>query len=649
MQTTFLSGRWFGLLCFLAIFSFGATASPTLKDYAADPLFSNVTVSPDGNLVAFRKRESGQDTLIVFSLADSAMVAGFNLEEIKAHQFYFLDQDRIVLVASKELRGSWGREAISTAYSLDLKANTIQQLLTPGDNIFTAQAGLGFIVGVHGNDAFMPAFAKDVLHDRNPSKSLMKVDLASPRNPERLVDGTETTIDYFMGQDGVPLAREDYDEEKDRYDLLVQKDGEWTPIHTRHTKMIGTSLVGVRADYRSLVALGESKQSGRVEYWNVSLEDGEFSATDWGREDADIESVLTDINRVVHGVRYSGFLPSYKMMDQEVDGRISAFASRFPGHAVHLTNWNPGWKHLVFFVSGPTTPGAYFLASKGAEPVRILSLFRNISGEDMHPVGEVTVTARDGLSIPTLLTVPKATIDNMKQLPAVMLPHGGPESHDTKGYNWLTQALANAGYLVIQPQFRGSSGFGRAHRIAGHGEWGAKMQDDLTDTLGHLVDKGIVDPDRVCIAGASYGGYAALAGGAFTPELYRCVASINGVADIPRMMKREERDHGDDHQVVAYWNMVISRGEVDEAFMEKISPARSAEAFRAPVLLLHGTDDDTVAYKQSRVMYRALKRADKDVEMVKMKDESHHLENPENRELLLTELIAFLDKNIGAP
>src|SRR5690606_351827 len=131
--------------------------------------------------------------------------------------------------------------------------------------------------------------------------------------------------------------------------------------------------------------------------------------------------------------------------------------------------------------------------------------------------------------IPTLLTIPKEKITVLKNLPAVIYPHGGPESHDVIRFDYLAQALAAQGYLVIQPQYRGSSGFGRQHVLAGHGEWGKKMQDDLPDAIAALSDTGLIDPTRVCIVGASYGGYAALAGGAFTPELYKCVVSINGI------------------------------------------------------------------------------------------------------------------------
>ena len=156
--------------------------------------------------------------------------------------------------------------------------------------------------------------------------------------------------------------------------------------------------------------------------------------------------------------------------------------------------------------------------------------------------------------IPMILTLPKLTGGGIKNLPAVVLPHGGPESQDQVGFDYMAQALASRGFLVIQPQFRGSTGFGQEHLEAGWGQWGKGMQNDLTDVVGTLSQQGIIDSNRVCIVGASYGGYAALAGAAFTPDLYKCAVSIAGVSHLPKMLADDKSRYGRQSSVLDYWN-----------------------------------------------------------------------------------------------
>lgn len=196
--------------------------------------------------------------------------------------------------------------------------------------------------------------------------------------------------------------------------------------------------------------------------------------------------------------------------------------------------------------------------------------------ERVHPVNQFSIEARDGTIIPTLLTLPQTKSN--EAVPVIMFPHGGPRAHDTMGLNWVAQFFfASKGYAVIQPQFRGSSGFGVAHIIKGQGQWGTGMQYDLVDTLNYFADKGIVNKNRACIVGMSYGGYAALSGISKTPELYQCAVSINGVSDLNRMMEITQRKYGSDHWVISYWKGSMAAGLATEEYLDKISPVNDAE------------------------------------------------------------------------
>jgi dipeptidyl aminopeptidase/acylaminoacyl peptidase len=231
------------------------------------------------------------------------------------------------------------------------------------------------------------------------------------------------------------------------------------------------------------------------------------------------------------------------------------------------------------------------------------------------------------------------------------MPHGGPESRDSYGFGYFEQYLASQGYAVFQPNFRGSEGSGRSFAMAGRRQWGRRSQDDITDGVRHLIAQGTVDAGRICIAGASYGGYAALAGGAFTPELYRCVISIAGDADLIEMLDQERQGQGRNSLGYAYWVEVAGDPNADRDALIATSPQRHAANFRAPVLLIHGRSDYVVRVEQSEAMRDALRRAGKPVEYLDFEDEGHFWGywEPENRQRLLETVDRFLDQHIGAP
>jgi len=222
---------------------------------------------------------------------------------------------------------------------------------------------------------------------------------------------------------------------------------------------------------------------------------------------------------------------------------------------------------------------------------------------------------------------------------------------DVDGFDWLAHFVASRGYAVLQPNYRGSDGYGRAWEEAGYGGWGiGVMQHDLTDGVAALVAAGIADPQRVCIVGASYGGYAALAGAAFTPELYRCAVSINGVADLRdiHVLYTSRRDFRS--AAVTYWERSVGvEGERSaRSKLEAASPARHVERVQAAVLLVHGRDDSVVPIGQSRDMERALRAAGKTVQLVELEGEDHWLSDAPTRLQTLAALENFLAEHLGS-
>lgn len=224
-----------------------------------------------------------------------------------------------------------------------------------------------------------------------------------------------------------------------------------------------------------------------------------------------------------------------------------------------------------------------------------------------------------------------------KALPFIVMPHGGPWAHDTLTYDYWAQYLAEQGYGVIQPNFRGSTGYGQAFVDKGHGEIGLAMQDDLTDALKWAVGEGLADPARVCIVGASYGGYAAMWGIAKDPDLYRCAISIAGVSNL----RKEVSDFGG----ASHENLYRTQwGRMSRDFAA-VSPINAIERIKVPLLLIHGKKDVTVNHAQSDRMHSAMRRAGKASEFLSLPLADHYFAREADRLALLNAMGAFLQKH----
>jgi dipeptidyl aminopeptidase/acylaminoacyl peptidase len=234
------------------------------------------------------------------------------------------------------------------------------------------------------------------------------------------------------------------------------------------------------------------------------------------------------------------------------------------------------------------------------------------------------------------------------------MPHGGPEIRDQLDFDPHAQALAAQGWLVLQPNFRGSGGYGRKFAEAGYRQWAKRMQDDLTDAAQELVAEGLADRNRIAIYGASYGGYAALAGAVMTPELYRAAISVAGPGNLLEMLSYVRSEDGSDAESYQYWLRSIGDPKTDRAALEAASPELHARLVQVPVFLVHGAKDDVVPVAQSRRMKRALERAGRKVEYLEFPDEGHSDWSEENDTKLMNSVIAFLQRALatspaGAP
>lgn len=612
-------------------------ANGDIVDYGQLPEFRSLSISPDGEHYAYIERGDKHDLFVVREVKSKKNIYSGLITAFKARNTQFISNEHVLLHGSDTTQtfGYRGYYENSGALVYNISSQKIKVLLRDTKGLYPAQSGLGRIVGVNldKQQVYMPAFAKG----SKPPRHLYRVSLKTGRG--RIHDkGNSHTLSWFVGKRGRVLAREEYHKDDQEHLIRSKLSGKWQVVYRSKTAIPEMNVVAVTQDAQSLLFI--DKNDDRNAIYSLSLVNGAIDGPIYAREDADIDDINVDINGQVVALIYSGFTPSYEFINPEMSQLYARLSNTFANSSVYLSSWSKDLKHSIVLVSGNENPGTYYSFDRDK-----VVLTKLASQYDVAEVGEIKAVrykARDGLKIPAILTLPPGPGEKTN-LPLIALPHGGPEAYDRIGFDWMAQFFAAKGYAVLQPNFRGSTGFGVEFRDAGRGRWGREMQDDVTDGVELLVKAGYVDPSRVCIVGASYGGYSALAGGAFSPELYRCVVAIAAVTDLPKMLASVRYRRGRNHWVLSYWNKVMGDPKSQADKLEAISPARFAANFQAPVLLIHGKDDTIVPVKQSKLMYKALQKLGKPVEFITLDGEDHWLSTSPTRLQMLTAIEKFLD------
>lgn len=331
----------------------------------------------------------------------------------------------------------------------------------------------------------------------------------------------------------------------------------------------------------------------------------------------------------------------YVFWDEKYTQLALAIDKGLPDTHNFILGFDRDEKHYLLYSVSDTQPGIYY--------------FGDLSSGDLSPIGEtypdlppeaiagkqiVKYKARDGVDIRGYLTLPKNV--EAKNLPAIIFPHGGPIAHEDSDFDYWTTFFANRGYAVLQMDFRGSSGYGHSFLVAGLKQWGLHMQDDITDGTQWLIDNGIADKKRICIVGASYGGYAAMMGVAKTPDLFRCAVSFAGVSnllDLSRDAQVYTNAKVAETQIGSFWS--------DRAQLKATSPQLLTDQITVPILLVHGTKDRSVPFSQSEDMAAALKKSRKPFQFIELEGGDHHLSRYEHRLRLFEEMERFLAVNLG--
>ena len=343
------------------------------------------------------------------------------------------------------------------------------------------------------------------------------------------------------------------------------------------------------------------------------------------------------------GIEFEPGKPELVVLDEHPDSKLMRqLAKSFAGYSVQITSWSDDGDKAVVHIYDDHNPGEFFLFDR--KTLKADHLFSARSWLDPRMMGErrpLSFDSKDGMKIHAYLTLPKQHADS--KLPLVVLPHGGPfYVRDGWKFDPEAQMLASRGYAVLQVNFRGSSGYGSAYINAGTNQWGTGMIDDIAAGTQHLIGQGLVDAQRICIYGASYGGYAALMSAVRYPELYRCAVGYAGVYDLAR----QKRDSDTARTKLGRSYLEFALGS-DQATLEANSPIRHLDKLKAAVMIAHGEQDQRTPFSQAEDLRDALKARQYPFEWLSYPLEGHGFYRLENREAFYTKLLQFLDQHIG--
>lgn len=320
---------------------------------------------------------------------------------------------------------------------------------------------------------------------------------------------------------------------------------------------------------------------------------------------------------------------------------LDKLQASFPNNTVTITSTTKDESRLIVYVSSAQDPGAFYLFDTNSKQMQfIVSSAPWLDPEKMSEVKPFTISARDGVELSGYLTLPDT---EQKDLPLIVFPHGGPHGpRDFWQFNPDAQMLASRGYAVLQLNFRGSGGYGRDFMFSGYRKWGLEMQDDLTDATNWAIESGLANAKRICIYGASYGGYATLMGVVKEPDLYQCAIGYVGVYSLPMMF--EEGDSTQSQSGVNFMNKVLGNDQED---LKRRSPAYNVDKIKAAIFLVHGAKDERVPIEQAEFLMKQLDERGYDYELMVKEKEGHGFYKEEHRLELYERMLRFIEKHIG--
>ena len=643
-----------------ALFAAALAAAPAMadeplpiRDFIHHPEYSGAKISPDGRFLALTVQQESQKVLAVLTLADMKVIRITRLTDRESvGDFYWVGPNRLMYTSTKNFGSLAAPFGTGAWYAMDADGGHPRTLVS-----YSSDANTGRNRMVHFGEVYQmlePDSGEEnqaimQIYDGSEGgrNQVVLIDALTGRRNER-ARAPRDNCAMILDEKRVPRyanCSDDKDEAGNykQHSELYRRgdDGNWTLLGKRDdTRQV--SVIGTAPDGR-IYAL--SSDAGKPEEFGLldPATDGFKSLYADPAASPSQFVVASDASTVLAVVTAAG-APHVEMVEaNNPDAAIYASLSKaFPGELVDLTSATRDGKKVVVSVRSDTDPGQLYLFDRDSGSVRFLMKGApQLDPARMSKVVPFSFKARDGLTLYGYMTMPRG---GGKGLPTIINPHGGPIGiRDDWGFKGEAQLLASRGYLVVQLNYRGSGGYGQAFEDRGHGEWGTKMQDDLTDVTRWVAAQGYADPSRVCIYGGSYGGYASLMAVAKEPDLYKCAVGYAGVYDLEMMYHKgdvSERESGK-----RYLRRTIG---TDETQLHARSPAFLADRIKAPVFLAAGLKDERAPPEQTAAMRDALKAAGHPAEEVILEPNEMHGFYAEDAQFnLYAKMLAFFDKYIG--
>ncbi|ESQ86857.1 hypothetical protein ABAC460_21815 [Asticcacaulis sp. AC460] len=610
-----------------------ASPRPTPAQFAKTPRVEEISLSPDAKRIAYVTQEGAERILVIIDLA-SGSAQKFPMGAYKLRDMFWAGPQHIVFETSvtTPVKIAWRLSEYFQAHVFNIETG---KAITLFDTAGYHDIVLGGFQ-VFRRDGKYSLSASNI-SPTTDSVTLFEFDLTSPSG-DFLDGGREGTTDWVVSPTGRLLGRESFDvTNNSRGDWLLEMfvDKRWKEVVRRAVITETPSLVGIGRDEDHLVIyLNEEGEGGTYHEIDAS---GTIGPALFGG-DGNRYPLFHPLTRRLCGYGVTGDWPERHYDDQVLAGVTGALADMIePGERVKSVSFAEDPRKMILYTEGRGNAGSYFYTDfTTGDVVPILQNYPDVGAEWISDKKAISFKAADGKTIPAFVTYPP--FREPKDLPLVVLVHGGPQARDTLAFDWEAQAYASQGYAVLQVNYRGSSGYGWNYMASGFGEYGRKMQTDLSDGVRHLVKLGIVDAKKVAIAGASYGGYAALMGATVDHGVYACAVDIAGVSDPKFFYLNTNLTENPRYR---WAKRMLGDGNLDE-----ISPLKNADKADIPILIIHGDDDTVVSIEESNRMNGALKRAGKDVTFVKLQNEDHWQSTEAGRTEMINTIVPFLKQYV---
>ncbi len=638
---------------------FAFAAPPPAEAFGKLPEIYDATLSPDASKLAVIINRDGEYRLSVNDLTNpEAPVKVVKLDSgIKPAYIKWANKEQVLFSfwQSEEMRGTPFRTGY--IFSYNIKSGKGKILIDPrgqGDVVAGSKLQRMDLFRQFNNvvvdwleddpDHILMAFSED---DNNVRPAIHRVDVKSGKY-KTVRNGDRNIQSWHTDQTGTPrLGQGLKDDESGDWVMKIMdaEDGEWRFVDDYYPGLApDTSVYGFTSNPDELI-IGAYNGKDTVGLYVYDLSKKTITRDIYHNDKYDAAGVvLSKGGDDIIGVRYTADTEQTEMIGDN-DTYLQGLRRKFPQHNIDFIDQADDGKTMLIKMSHAYDPGLLGLYKAGATKPQALGHYRpQLKSNMLGEVIPVKYTARDGQKIPAYVTIPPTITDTskLKGLPFIVLPHGGPYARDSKRFDYFAQFFASRGYGVLQMNFRGSDGYGKAFKDAGRENW-TVMQDDVEDGTRWVIEKGYADPERVCIAGWSYGGYASLMGAGKNPDLYRCAIAMAALTDIKDFVRGKKR--------YRFGNVLaenfIGKGFEDKDDIKANSPVKIAGEMTVPLFLAHGELDQQVEFNQYQRMKSALKKSKAKITYMDFKDGDHYLSNQKNREDFFKGLDKFLKKHVG--